>query len=130
MVSRDVKVPPRSGIFYTHQCPFPVLSSTEGVSSHGAHVIAEAWENGGGTPFTSGRCAAGKERRRGAVRSHTAPLSLRFGCQEPPMNEPTDQQMPVTDDDPTAEPLYLPVDIWEQIQAAEEGARRDFFVVE
>ena len=46
------------------------------------------------------------------------------------MNEPTEEQRPVTDNDPTAEPLYVEADTWEQIQAAEEQARRDFFVVE
>ena len=41
-----------------------------------------------------------------------------------------DQVPGANDDSPTAGPLYVPADIWEQIQTAEEQARRDFFVVE
>ncbi len=50
-----------------------------------------------------------------------------------PVTRPEDDedQMPDTNDgDPTADPVYVPADTWQQIQAAEEQARRDFFVVE
>ena len=41
-----------------------------------------------------------------------------------------DEETATDQDAPTAEPLYVPADVWGQIQSAENRARRDFFGLE
>jgi len=69
MVSPDGKVLPRSGIFLAHQCPFPVLPSTGGCfAREDLRHRRDVGERGEApSPLR-------KERRRGAIRSHTALL--------------------------------------------------------